>query len=139
MFTNRPSLIALFSPLALTAAVLAQTYDLSWSTIDGGGATFSTGGAYSLGGTSGQPDAGSLTTPMSGGAFTLVGGFWPAAGGTCTLAGDMNLDGARDGVDVQGFVNCLLGLGANCSCADLDASGTVNTTDAASFVQMLLS
>jgi hypothetical protein len=47
-------------------------YDLSWYTIDGGGATFSVGGSYSLGGTIGQPDAGS----MGGGSYQLVGGFW---------------------------------------------------------------
>lgn len=47
-------------------------YDLTWNTIDGGGATFSTGGSYSLGGTIGQPDAGS----MSGGTYQLAGGFW---------------------------------------------------------------
>lgn len=41
-------------------------------TFDSGGATFSTGGSYRLGGTIGQPDAGVLT----GGAFTLRGGFW---------------------------------------------------------------
>ena len=48
----------------------AQTggpYDLSWSTVDGGGHTFSTGGDYSLGGTIGQPDPGLLT----GGDYTL--------------------------------------------------------------------
>jgi hypothetical protein len=53
----------------------AQTggpYDLSWSTVDGGGHTFSTGGDYSLGGTIGQPDPGLLT----GGDYTLGGGFW---------------------------------------------------------------
>jgi hypothetical protein len=49
-------------------------YDLSWYTIDGGGA-FSTGGSYSLSGSIGQPDAGSL----SGGSYTLVGGFWGGA------------------------------------------------------------
>ena len=47
-------------------------YDLSWYTIDSGGATLSTGGTYSLGGTIGQPDAGS----MLGGSYTLTGGFW---------------------------------------------------------------
>lgn len=47
-------------------------YDLSWFSIDGGGATFSEGGAYSLGGSIGQADAGA----MSGGAYTLNGGFW---------------------------------------------------------------
>jgi len=63
--------------LVLLAAVpvLAQSgggYDLSWSTVDGGGGAFSTGGVYSLGGTAGQPDAGFLT----GGVYTLGGGFW---------------------------------------------------------------
>ena len=50
-------------------------YDLSWWTVDGGGYTFSTGGGYSLGGTAGQPDAGVL----SGGGYTLSGGFWRGA------------------------------------------------------------
>lgn len=57
---------------------LAQSggeYDLTWSTVDGGGATFSTGGDYTLGGTTGQPDAGLLT----GGDYALVGGFWGGA------------------------------------------------------------
>ena len=60
----------------LPAVALAQTgggYDLTWSTIDGGGATWSEGGGYALGGTVGQPDAGVL----SGGGYTLAGGFWP--------------------------------------------------------------
>ena len=46
-------------------------YDLSWSTIDGGGGT-STGGNYSLSGTIGQPDAGTI----AGGDYELTGGFW---------------------------------------------------------------
>jgi hypothetical protein len=51
-------------------------YDLSWYTIDGGGATFSVGGSYALGGSIGQPEAGSL----SGGTYTLSGGFWSGTG-----------------------------------------------------------
>ena len=46
-------------------------YSIDWSTIDGGGGT-STGGVYTVSGTIGQPDAGRL----SGGNFTLQGGFW---------------------------------------------------------------
>lgn len=64
--------------LAGSGVVVAQSgggYELTWSTIDGGGAMFSTGGTYSLGGTVGQHDAG---TP-SGGSYTLVGGFWGGA------------------------------------------------------------
>jgi hypothetical protein len=49
----------------------AQPYSIDWSTIDGGGGT-STGGVYSVTGTIGQPDAGA----MSGGNYTLQGGFW---------------------------------------------------------------
>jgi hypothetical protein len=47
-------------------------YDLSWNSVDAGGATFSTGGAYVLGGTIGQHDPGLLT----GGEYALGGGFW---------------------------------------------------------------
>ena len=68
-------LVAAIALLLLASVVLAQTgngYDLSWSTVDGGGYTFSTGGGYELGGTIGQPDAGTLT----GGDYTLGGGFW---------------------------------------------------------------
>ena len=56
-----------------TRAQTSGTYELTWSTIDGGGATFSTGGVYELGGTIGQPDA---SNNMSGGNFGLAGGFW---------------------------------------------------------------
>jgi hypothetical protein len=68
-------LIALPSIAQSQSAPTAGTYSLDWYTIDGGGATFSTGGSYSLGGTIGQPDAGS----MSGGSYSLVGGFWGGA------------------------------------------------------------
>ncbi len=60
--------------ILIVSVALAQSggrYDLTWNSIDGG-ATFSTSGPYSLGGTIGQPDAG----VMSGGSYTLVGGFW---------------------------------------------------------------
>jgi hypothetical protein len=68
--------------LVLTVSVAAaQTgggYDLTWSTIDGGGGS-SSGGSYTLDGTIGQFDAG----VMSGGSYTLSGGFW---GGLSALA-----------------------------------------------------
>jgi len=57
--------------LAATLCVRAQNYSIDWFTIDGGGGT-STGGAYSLSGTIGQPDAGK----MAGGNYTIDGGFW---------------------------------------------------------------
>jgi hypothetical protein len=56
--------------LLATPTVFAD-YELTWSTIDGGGGR-STGGDYALVGTIGQPDAGE----MAGGDYQLSGGFW---------------------------------------------------------------
>src|SRR5262249_18147916 len=113
------AIVALAIVLA-SAAASAQMLDIPWYTVDGGGGG-SAGGTFSLTGTIGQPDASSFATPMSGGAFTVVGGFWPAAGSVCTLMGDINLDGQRNGADVQLFVNCAMNPnGANCGCSDFD-------------------
>jgi hypothetical protein len=49
----------------------AQTYSITWYKVAGGGGT-STNGSYTVSGTIGQPDAGTLT----GGPYTLTGGFW---------------------------------------------------------------
>jgi hypothetical protein len=65
-------LLTMTASLSAVAA-LAQSYSIDWFTIDGGGGT-STGGVYSISGTIGQPDAGT----MSGGNYTLAGGFWAA-------------------------------------------------------------
>jgi len=65
----------LLSTVFLISSAPAQTggqYDLSWSTIDGGGGT-SSGGSYVLTGTIGQPDA----AYSAGGSYELLGGFWP--------------------------------------------------------------
>jgi len=51
---------------------LGQSYSINWYKIAGGGGT-STNGQYSLSGTIGQPDASSA---MSGGSYSLTGGFW---------------------------------------------------------------
>ncbi len=72
-------LLALLGPTFVYAAParaqMGPNLDLSWNTIDGGGG-FSTGGAFELRGTIGQPDAGLV----SGGSIALRGGFWPGAG-----------------------------------------------------------
>jgi len=51
---------------------LAQGYSIDWYKIAGGGGT-STNGQWSVTGTIGQPDASSA---MSGGNYSLTGGFW---------------------------------------------------------------
>ena len=66
--------------VALVCAGLALAqggYDLPWWTMDGGGGT-SSGGGYSVSGTVGQADPGSQ--PLSGGSYTVQGGFWSGAG-----------------------------------------------------------
>src|SRR3954451_4896717 len=60
---------------AVAVAQVGGGLVLSWSSVDGGGGTASTAGTWSLGGTIGQPDAGSA----SGGTFSVTSGFWAAA------------------------------------------------------------
>ena len=54
----------------------AQSYSIDWHKVSGGGGT-STGGVYSVSGTVGQHDA---AGPMSGGIYSLTGGFWSLLG-----------------------------------------------------------
>jgi len=54
------------------SSALAQSYSIGWYKIAGGGGT-STGGVYAVSGTIGQHDAGG---PMTGGNYSLTGGFW---------------------------------------------------------------
>jgi hypothetical protein len=56
----------------LTLHLGAQSYSINWYKVAGGGGT-STGGVYAVSGTVGQPDAGG---PMTGGNYSLTGGFW---------------------------------------------------------------
>ncbi len=69
--------IAALVVLAAGSLATAQTgeWNLSWHTIDGGGATSTGGDRYALSGTIGQPDTGEMT----GGVYRLNGGFWQPA------------------------------------------------------------
>jgi len=60
---------------AFVATATAQNFTLHSFTIDGGGGGTSAAGTYSVQGTIGQPDAGT----MSGGSYQLAGGFWTLA------------------------------------------------------------
>jgi hypothetical protein len=63
--------LALFVSASLA---LAQSFDLSGGTIDGGGSTIQTsGGTFRLNGSIGQPDAGALTD--ASGTYALIGGL----------------------------------------------------------------
>ena len=114
---------------------LAETYDLSWRSFDGGSGT-SSGGEIELSGTIGQPDAGA----MSGGAFAIVGGFWSApleSSGGCTRSpawicdGDVDGDGQVNPVD-SGLVQAAFGsVDDQDLCRfDMDCDGQLNPVDA---------
>lgn len=64
--------------LLVVAGGSYAAFTVPWSTLDGGGGkstgTSSSGIVYSLTGTIGQFDA--TTTSMSGGSFSMNGGFW---------------------------------------------------------------
>ena len=68
-------LLALALVLVAVSALTSGAYEIPWFTVDSGGGG-SAGGAYTLVGAIGQPDAGAL----SGGGYALVGGFWAGAG-----------------------------------------------------------
>lgn len=132
MNRNFLQIIGLSIICGLAAHTARAQYDLSWFTIDGGGATFSTGGNFSLGGTIGQPDAGI----MSGGTFTLTGGFWAGAtaGNPCNLLGDIDND---NDTDLQDLAFLLASFGAQTGdpnfnpAADIDGNGVVTLQDLA--------
>ncbi len=122
---------ALGLPVVLAVAV-DPVYDLTWHTIDGGGAMRSTGGDFELSGTIGQPDAGA----MSGGNFTLTGGFWFEV-----VPSDCNEDGVVNLFDYDTFQTCLTGPGggpppAGCECYDFDADGKITLLDFATVQAM---
>lgn len=121
--------LSILAPFVALAGVVESGFNLTRSTIDAGGAIHSTGGAFDLSGTVGQPDAGTLT----GGAFELNGAFWiPLPPGDCEDDGDVDL------IDYEQFRSCLTGpLGAGpssaCRCFDVDQSGAVDLCDVAVF------
>jgi hypothetical protein len=65
--------LALVAGLLAGAAGWAQVtgYEVTWWTVDSGAGS-SSGGNYSLSGTLGQPDAGTL----AGGSYQVLGGYW---------------------------------------------------------------
>lgn len=116
--------------LLLAASVAAAVdYDLSWHTIDGGGAMRTTGGPFELSATIGQPDAGGL----SGGRFEITGGFWFGI-----VPGDCTEDGGVTRFDQGRFQDCATGPGvvqghADCYCLDFDGDGDIDLADVAEF------
>lgn len=67
----------------MSSRVNAQNYSMDWFTVDGGGG-ISSADVYTLSGTIGQPDAGAA---LSGGDYSVVGGFWSLIAASNTQTG----------------------------------------------------
>ena len=131
MFRNKTILGAGITTFVLaTVAALAvylggEEFDLSWNTIDGGGAMQITGGDFELSATIGQPDTGT----MSGGDFEMTVGFWfPVVTGDCNADGTVNL------FDYEPFQACVTGPGGgpvslDCACFDFNDDDDVDMLD----------
>src|SRR5262245_37011430 len=87
----------------------SQPYEIGWWTVDAGGVTGATGGAYRLDATAGQADAGG---PFSGSAYALHSGFWSlVAGGAATVQADLSVtktDGQATAVPGQGVTYTIV-------------------------------
>jgi hypothetical protein len=134
----KKKIIARITGLAVCMMLLVSPaigqYELSWSTIDGGGGR-STGGDYALVGTIGQPDA----TYSAGGPYEVFGGFW-AYKPTCWSAaecegqpsGDATCDGSVNLADLFAlkahFGKCAPWTPPEC-CADFTQDWCINLAD----------
>ena len=118
-------LLICFLAVLPSSAQSGGSYDLKWSTIDGGGGR-SSGGPYSLICTIGQPDA---SEPLIGSGFVLTGGFWFGL-----PPDDCNSDGGVNLYDFADFEFCLAGPRREppqrwCLCFDQDGDRDVDVLD----------
>jgi hypothetical protein len=105
------TVIVAIAPVSVLA-MSGGDYEISWSTIDGGGGQ-SSGGTYIIRGTIGQPDA----EYSEGGDYELLGGFWPAEP-LCTV----------NFKDYAAFANFWFLTGSGMD-ADLYQDGTIDERD----------
>ena len=136
MTTKRlAKLSTLILTIALASVALAQDFDLSWHTIDGGGEMSSTGGDFELSGTIGQSDARNNPEPMTGGDYKLTGGFWVIP--ECPpVPADYDRDGDVDQADYLIFVACTSGPAVPHD-RDFDEDTDVDQADFAVFQRCL--
>jgi hypothetical protein len=125
---------------AFAVSAIAQSFDLPWWTVDGGGAMWTIGGTFEVSGTIGQPDANAVV--MTGGVFQITGGFWASAGPTWAR-GDLDCDGFVNAFDIDPFVRCLVNGTptppcTDCTMGDIDQDGFVNAFDIDPFVRCII-
>ncbi|MFZ4573239.1 MAG: hypothetical protein ACOYN0_02510 [Phycisphaerales bacterium] len=123
--------------LSAAASTASAQFAIDWYTIDCGGGT-SSGGAFQVSGTIGQFDAGA---PMTGGGFTVTGGFWAGAGGSVPSCPWQVANCAADydnstGVDSDDVIAFFGDWDAGATCADVDASGGADSDDVILFFSL---
>mgnify|MGYP002783739173 FL=1 len=123
--------LAFLGAATIASMAAAQPFEIPWYTIDGGGGT-SAGGTFSVSGTIGQPDAG---TALSGGTFTITGGFWVGGAVPPACPADFNGDGFLDFFDFIDFSDCFEGVVCPPGkTADFDGDGFVDFFDYSAFI-----
>jgi hypothetical protein len=136
MYGVQKQIVAILGAVAciFAASQVSGQFQIDWFTVDGGGAMNTTAGALSLSGTAGQPEAG---MSMTGGDFSLTGGFWFKV-----APGDCNNDGAVGLQDYAALNACLTGPGGSsgggCACFDFDSDADSDLADFREF-QILFS
>jgi hypothetical protein len=113
---------------AASAGIGGGVYSIPWSTIDGGGVINSSGGTYTLSGTIGQPDAGAT---MTGGSYSLTGGFWAGVNNAAPCPADFTGEGDLNFLDVSAFLAAYSMMDTS---ADFTGEGDFNFLDVSAFL-----
>lgn len=133
IFQSFAMYLAVVTALAAASAATATEFNVAWFTLDSGGTSMSAGSGFELSATIAQSDAGA----MSSAGWELAGGFWVTPE-VCNLPADLNGDGITDALDIQGFVDCIMGVDDVCACAQLDSQPGLGEEDVAVFVDLLI-
>ena len=132
-YSVRLIVLECFLLAAPCSALVGEGYDLIWNTLNGGGDK-SSNGDLTLTGTIGQPEA-SAADALTGGLYSLTGGFWGVVLPACTTfaAADFDHDCDVDGDDFNAFKTCAsrsgVPPGPGCATGDLDHDGDVDMDD----------
>jgi hypothetical protein len=136
MILRRAKINLLAVALLLPAAVFAQPYSLDWHKFSGGGGT-STNGQFAVTGTIGQLDA---KNAMSGGNFSVTGGFWSLISVVQTTGApvlDISQSGNTVTISWQNVSGWSLQQNNNLSLpANWAASGGVTTTNGINYLNL---
>ena len=115
--------------VASTASLASAQLSISSFVIAGGGGT-SNGGTFTLSGTIGQHDAGT----MAGGTLQLQGGFWTGVGSnTPACRPDFNGDGALDPDDLADYIGAFFAVPPGAG-SDFNADGATDPDDLADYI-----